>query len=423
MIRGAPTAGRAALGAGLLALLAARTAGQAPPPIDRPLSIEEIEAAAAGLVARHPDWIRLETVGVSRSGRSIVAIVLTDAALVPAGAKPGLAVVDHLGGPDSRGAEIALALAEDLAARRGSDPEADRLLSDVAFYLLPALDPDARAVGEEAGALPPRPVRFGRNFPLGWLPAALVPGAGDTPLSEPETLATARFLAARPDLVALVDALPLSPDLRPGTAEPPGIPAADLELHRSLAGVVGPAPWFAGERGGGSLVEYAYRAQGVFAFTLFLPRPLAPGPAFAEEVALRVAEVESLAASLPRVTLVEEALAPLGSGLWQLDVRLANAGRLPTRSALRRERSPGGGIRLGLEGARLVATAVQEGEAGAYRVLAAAPGAADTIAAGDLDGGAARGLRLVLQAEPGAEIALVGRSAAAGTARLQRILP
>ena len=396
-----------------------------PPAFDHPLSIEEIEAAAADLVTAHPSLVRLETVGISRGGRSIVGLVLTDSSRVPAGAKPGLLLVDHRGPGGGLGAEIGLALAWDLAERHGSDPEVARLLGDVAFTILPALDPDAWSPAVDEAVAPARPVDFDRNFPVGWLPEVLRSGGGDYPLSEPETLATARFLESHPEVVMILDAVPLEAEPPPpgeGLPDVPSLLPGDREAYGDVLRTIptGARPWSARREAGGSLLAYAAEAQGAFAFLTVGPR----GAGVEERVAAGRRTAVELALRLPRVALRETGLVRLGPGLWQLDVVLENGGVLPTRSALARKRFPRAGIQLTLGGAKLVATAARDRAEGSFQVLTAKVAEGEsTVAAGNLPGGGARGLRLILQAEAGTEVTLVGSSSSAGTALLRRILP
>ena len=146
------------------------------PPFDHALTSEEIDASLARLVETHPSLARTEPVGVSRGGRSIAALVLTDATRAPAGRKPALLVADHLDPAQGAGTETALSLAWSLASRFASDPEVARLLENVTIYVLPTLVPDRRAEDAAAEAAPP-PVEFDRNFPARWRPEVLAPGA------------------------------------------------------------------------------------------------------------------------------------------------------------------------------------------------------------------------------------------------------
>ncbi len=400
-----------------------------PPAFDHLFTIEEIETAAADLVTRYPDLVRLETVGVSRGGRSIVALVVTDSTIVPAGAKPALAVVNHCGESWARGAEIGLRLAWDLASRQAENDEVARLLEEVAIYVLPAADPDVRTSSAAGDPLPPRAVRYDLNFPAGWLPESVRPGSGDYPLSEPETLASARFLDSHPDVVALLDAVPPGGG-RPLSADaaPEGLPGPDLAVYRKVTAaleervVVEPAS--DGRRS--SILDHAGATRGIFALSLpLLPLHDATDPAaLATLVQGEAGIAAALAHLLPRVAITERAVTRLGPDLWQLDVVLENRGLLPTASALARVRVPRQGVRLSLGGAKLVAIASRDAESEPFHVLHAdASEGENAIPAGHLDGGAGRWLRLIVQAESGAESALTGASAAAGAARLQRILP
>ncbi len=397
------------------------------PSLDHRLAVEEIEASLAALVEAHPGLARAETVGVSRGGHSLGALVLTDPAIAAAGAKPALLVTDHLDPSRSRGTEIALALAWDLAERFEQDPEVARLLRDVAIYVVPCLDPDRRApVGEDEPPPPDRGVHFDCNFPAGWQPEVVAPGSGPYPLSEPETLATARFLVSHPDVVAIV--APQDEGCFPESSDSPLWSAAWTIAPEDIAFLLEDTssayplyvPFPAGYMVRGSLLAHAYEICGIHPFILRQPSPDAPWESLREPVR----GIEDLARRLSRVTLGERSLERLGAGLWQLDVLLRNEGELPTRSHLARLRLPGPEIRITVGGAKLVALAGRTNEEEPYRVLVASvPEGQDTIAAGNLDAGEGRWLRLILQAEAGATVTLAGSSACAGTARLERVLP
>jgi hypothetical protein len=387
-----------------------------------PASADDLDRALRALVAAHPTATALETLGRSTSGREILALSIRLEGPLPLADRPLLLVLDHQG-PPTPAAEALVAVANSLLTRCETEPELRDLLGRTALVLAPALDPDVRIPDLQA-----RAVHFDRNFPSGWQPASVRRGAGAISLSEPETLAAARFLSTRGQ-AAIVLGFAAPAPVRPPYAGSE-LPEADHEvLARLVAALEIPGrppviPWFELGSPGGGLLDYAFQACGILPLVV----PVAPaGERSPEALASWNAEVEERVVAclrlLPQLELRQESLERLAPDTWQLDLVLANGGLVPTLSARGHERAPGADVTLDVRGAKLVASALRgENEASFQDVSIPVPGRA-TLAAGTLAGGERRFLRLVLEGASGSAIEVDARSPWGGSASLSLTLP
>lgn len=83
---------------------------------------------------------------------------------------------------------------------------------------------------------PPGGVDLNRNFPTNWQPSYIQGGAGDYPLSEPETRATALFILDRPHIAAIQSyhnfgGMILRP---PASKDDSGVPREDIAVYDAL---------------------------------------------------------------------------------------------------------------------------------------------------------------------------------------------
>lgn len=384
------------------------------PSVQWPMTPEAVAEHLRLIASAHPEFARLETLGQSAGGRAILALRL--GTREPA---PILFVGEHRG-TASAAPEALVELAWRLSEESARDGELRAFFAARALVLAPALDPDRRASAEAPA------VRFELNFPSGWQPESVRPGAGRTSLAKPETLAVARYLS---ELRSASVVLGFTERLPRGVPYPGAeLPAADREVHERLRAALelpvhgAPVPWFELGSPGGGLLDFAYQARGLYALAL-------PLPGEDELVAGRAGEyVEPLRAwllgclrQLPRVELAHEGLARLGSDNWQLDVRIANAGLVPTLSAMQRQRERGADVALELAGAKLVATAKKTTSEAPY--TDASFQIQSPLGAGTLAGGEGRWLRLILEGQSGVEVRVTSRSPRAGTDALALVLP
>jgi hypothetical protein len=392
------------------------------PPVTWPLGIDAIGEHLRGLAATYPSVAALESIGRSAGGREILVLRVGARDALPGVERPVLLLADHQGSA-SAGPEASLELAWQLCAGFERDERVRALLTQATLVIAPALDPDARA---PLGAAPRTPVRFEHNFPSGWQPDSVRPGAGRVSLSQPETLAAARYLIGLRGCAMLLGFAPAAPRGEPyPDAE---LPASDREVFARLVAALElegkrpVVPWPELGSPGGSLFDFAYQARGIYSLALPLPseEDLAAGAlaSFGSDVVARVLRCLSL---LPRVELEHEGLERLASDTWQLDVRIQNAGTVPTSSALARHREPLADVTLRLEGAKLVATA-KKPESGAAFTDASFQ-VRPPLSGGTLSGGEGRWLRLILEASSGGEVIVTAASAWAGSDVLRVSLP
>jgi len=396
-------------------------------PVTAPMDADAIAASLRALNTAHPEVTYLELLGRSAQGREILALTVTlpqpSSGSGPAHAKPTLLVADFRGF-DSPAPEATVELAWRLAERAATDDGVRALLTSTACVIAPALDPDARVTG-----VPVRPVHFDENFPSGWQPETIRPGAGRVSLSTPEALAAAGFLTRLKQAALVVGFAPVAPALAPYPESE--LPEDDRQvLARVVAALDVPGrpsavSWFdLGSQGGGFL-DFAYQARGILPVVITLPSgQLGDAEVFAawtDEVTERVVRCLAL---LPRIEIQQEGLERLAPDTWQLDVRVHNAGLLPTQSTLSLRREPGSDVALQLEGAKLLATARRANAAAEYQDASFhATGGRAAVSGGTLAGGEARWLRLILESSPESTLRVSAATRWAGTASLAVTLP
>jgi hypothetical protein len=395
-------------------------------PIRAPLDADGIVAALRDLNAAHPELTHIELLGRSAQGREILALTLGAMAQTdggePAG-RPTLLLVEHRGF-ESLGPEASIELVWRLAERATTDAVLRALLQSTALVIAPALDPDARLTGA-----PSRPVRFDENFPSGWQPETIRPGAGKVSLSMPESLAAAGFLARLKHAALVIGFAPAVTALAPyPEAELPDDDRQVLTRIVSALDIPGrpsAISWFDLGSHGGGLLDFAYQARGILPIVLPLPPEASSGAeglaAWTSEVSERVVRCLAL---LPRIEIHQEGLERLAPDTWQLDVRIQNAGLLPTQSALSLRREPGSDVALELEGAKLLATARRAHAAADYQDASFhATGGRAALSGGTLAGGEARWLRLILESSTESAVRVTAATRWAGTASLAVTLP
>lgn len=276
-----------------------------------------------------PALASLESLGHSWRGREIWALTLTNTATGPHHEKPAFYIDAHIHAEEVATSQTALYTAHYLLSRHGHDARATWLLDNLAFYILPRVNPDGAEIslktphhwcgngrflpGEEqtrglcqqdvngdglilqmriedpagewrvseqdarlmvlrqpgeTGPGPwyrlyregvlrgpaaddrlhplemekPRDGNLNRNFPVGWRPEFRQYGAGDYPLSEPESRAVADFLLAHPNIAGMQcyhthGGLHLRPSL---VAPDDTLPRLDLALYQTI-GAMGSA--------------------------------------------------------------------------------------------------------------------------------------------------------------------------------------
>lgn len=370
------------------------------------------------LATKHPELVRVESLGRSASGLEIPVITLARLEGDAPRSRPAVLLVAALGGEDLFGTELALGLVRQIVADARREGPLRELLGRVVVHVVPALVPDLRsqaiaALDSGSLALAPRSVELDCNFPAGWDPLAEA-GAGPYPLSEPESRALAEFLVAHPNVSACLRLVPPAPERPVGSSWPD----ADLRVQAELCAALDAQGLESIERSPGSFLRFAYEQRG--AFIVGLPCAFERGGPLALP---RVAEIPRLARgalggvlhvarALPQVEISAPAVAALAPSQWSVDLEFRNRGSLPTNSARARELGVVGAPELEVSGARVVAAAVIVG--GESRSL---PARGARVALPELAGDERVGLRLFLSGTPATDVRIEVRSMRAGSAR------
>ena len=132
----------------LAAGLPLRAAGQATGLItfDHYHTLAEIQEYLEAVTARHSDFAALLEIGTSRAGRPIWAVDINNPATGPAEEKTAFYVDGNIHGGEVLGGEGALAFLDRLLAAYGDDPRITELVDTRAFYIVPIVNPDGRAI-------------------------------------------------------------------------------------------------------------------------------------------------------------------------------------------------------------------------------------------------------------------------------------
>jgi hypothetical protein len=421
-----------------LAALPARAQGQEPPPptepADRRVDIDfqryypgaELQSALQALAGAYPELLRLESMGRSRGGRELWVVTLAARDGADPASKGAVLLVGGRGADDPHGVEMALFTVVDIALNHKRDLGLATLLAQTTLYVVPCLDPDARArllepEQEQTGA--PTKVVLDRNFPAGWSPWGGGTG-GPYPLCEPETRALVEFLAAHPN-IGVVQTYTRQGDEPVPAASPTRakVDRAPYEavLARAATVLEEPVHLTAFDElsaPGGSLLAFVVLERGAFGFTSAVAgRGEGRLPQVQELFALARRATQHtllLAQSLPRLAIGEASVQRLKSDLWQVDLALRNDGLLPTASALAQQRRVLRAPQLEVSGARLEAAALR---APGETLLRPLPPQEGSFALPEVPGGGRIQLRLVVSAAAETTLSIAFSAPRAGVAR------
>lgn len=257
-----------------------------------------------------------------------------------------------------------------LIERLREDPVARQSLESFRWIVLPNLGQWG------AGA-----ASFGFDFPVGWRPASLASASATkrpstVPLADAGTRAFAAWLQEHPEVTAVV-ALD-GPDR--GGLQPEVLGDALSDLLRSSETLRAVST----TRDGGWL-DYARTARGVFTLSMV----------DGADAQVWSREVTAFVDGLPRVQLELSSVETLATGLWRVDLRLTNTGRLPL-SQRSVNRQAGGATLLALSHAKLLVLAQSDAANSAFRVIRKRSGAQLLE---ELPGGMTRMLRAVVEAD------------------------
>ena len=109
-------------------------------------TLDEIGSYLETLAAQYPQLVTLEVIGRSREGRAIWALDVNNPATGSASEKPGFYVDGNIHGGEVLGGEGALAFLDRIVGGHGTDPEITELVDTRAFYVVPIVNPDGRAI-------------------------------------------------------------------------------------------------------------------------------------------------------------------------------------------------------------------------------------------------------------------------------------
>ncbi|GMR14200.1 MAG: M14 family metallopeptidase [Gemmatimonadota bacterium] len=109
-------------------------------------TLTEIQDYLEAVTARHSDLVTLLEIGASRSGRPIWAVDINNPETGLAEEKPAFYVDGNIHGGEVLGGEGALAFIDRLLGAYGSDPRITELVDTRAFYVVPIVNPDGRAI-------------------------------------------------------------------------------------------------------------------------------------------------------------------------------------------------------------------------------------------------------------------------------------
>ncbi|MFZ6801469.1 M14 family metallopeptidase [Undibacterium sp. Di24W] len=104
-------------------------------------NFETIEKQLQSLAQKHPERIKLQSVGKSAGGRALYFVQVAGAGNVNADKRPALFVGANIAGFHNAGSEAAMHLIETLA--NSNEKKVEDLLSKRTFYVAPVLNPDA----------------------------------------------------------------------------------------------------------------------------------------------------------------------------------------------------------------------------------------------------------------------------------------
>ncbi|MCZ6915396.1 MAG: M14 family metallopeptidase [Gemmatimonadetes bacterium] len=113
---------------------------------DRYHRVEEFQEYLAGAAREHSGLVTLHEIGQSRLGRPILAIEINNPETGPAAEKPGFYLDGNIHGGEVLGGEGALYFVDYLLTRYGADSAITNLVDTRAFYVVPLVNPDGRAI-------------------------------------------------------------------------------------------------------------------------------------------------------------------------------------------------------------------------------------------------------------------------------------
>ena len=117
---------------------------------DKYHTVEEFQDYLEAIVDRHSDIAELTVIGLSRGRRPILAVEINNPETGPAGEKPAFYLDGNIHGGEVLGGEAALYFINHLLTQYGADDQVTRLIDTRAFYVVPLVNPDGRAISVDS---------------------------------------------------------------------------------------------------------------------------------------------------------------------------------------------------------------------------------------------------------------------------------
>ncbi len=131
---------------------------------DRYFDNDEVESVLSGWTLTHPNLAKVSELGRSHENRAIYLLTLTNQETGRDEDKPAIWIDSNIHATEVAGTTVALHMAHSLLSGYGSDARCRRLLDNVAFYIVPRLNPDGAALALSEN---PKYVRSGtRPYPF-----------------------------------------------------------------------------------------------------------------------------------------------------------------------------------------------------------------------------------------------------------------
>ncbi len=113
---------------------------------DRYYNYKEVFNAIQKIKAKFPKFVKIEVIGKSYQGRELWAVTLNNPETGKASDKPAMYVDADIHGNEIQGTEVTLYIMDYLLSNYGKIKKITNLLDRVAFYIVPIVNPDGRAV-------------------------------------------------------------------------------------------------------------------------------------------------------------------------------------------------------------------------------------------------------------------------------------
>jgi hypothetical protein len=138
-------------------------AGEAPEPrFNRLYHPDEIDAMLAGYADAYPDWVTLESIGKSLGGRDIWLLTINNPDTGEDTSKPGMYIDGAIHANEAQATETTLYIIDYMLKNYGKRDRVTESMDRAAFYFVPTVSPDSRALWFDEPSTPnfPRTVQI-----------------------------------------------------------------------------------------------------------------------------------------------------------------------------------------------------------------------------------------------------------------------